>query len=544
MQLSNSKLFQRERKIGEPAVVVGQLLKILGVKFTSTHIDNFKNDPEYGTLLSLEDFLSEYGISTLSTKIPAESLSEIPYPAIAHLHKNGGSYTVLTGFKNNEVHYLDTNSLASTIPLSEFQKKWLGVTLLVESNENAKEPEYEQNRKIESFSLTSKYISIALSALLVLSFIFYQKNVFVIIALHFAGLFISTLLLLKEQGNVNSLVSKICRKGKNSDCDAVINSPKAKIFGTISLSEIGILYFVGSISYILMQITSKIDFTYPFLLSIASLPFSLISIWLQGKVLKKWCPLCVTILIILWLEFAILFTEFDGWVFTANEFYLLFVSFSLSLIGWLVFREILFNSLKVKHLEKSLARFTRSEEIFLKLLEKQPQMAIGSFTKELYHGNQEAPVEITIVSSPVCTPCFAAHRVIEEIIKRFSDSVTVKYRFSIPTNANTISYQVINHFAHKLLVDEKSEVLSAVNAWYDQGHDINFLNWKDRFPASQDVESDQIREIVMEHQSWCSQSGIMSTPTIFINGKKLPEPFTVSDLAFQIRKLIAKVQEV
>lgn len=541
MPLSVFKLFQPERSIGEPTTVIKQLLKLLEIKFTNANVDNFKSYPGYGTLLSLEESLNEYALSTLSTKIPADSLLEIPYPAIAHLQKGGGSYVVLTGFKNGEVHFLNADSRPSTLPISEFQAQWSGVTLLVETTENSREPGYDENRRVELFQRTTKYLGISLSSILFCLFVLIHREAIPLLSLHIIGLVISTVLFLKENGNSNKLISKICGKGNRSDCDAVITSPKSKLFGIVSFSEVGLLYFFGATMFIFIQTGSdNIDFTFQLLIGLAALPFTIVSLWLQGMVLKKWCPLCLAVLSIIWLEFFVLLSKVDSWAISINDFYLFFVSYSITLIVWLSFRQITLDSMTAKALQKALARFTRNEELFLDLLEKQPITEIGDFSNEIYDGNKDALVEITLVSSPVCGPCFAAHRTISEITDQFKESVKVRYRFLIHPNVNSTSYRFMQHLVHKLLEGDRLEVLSCINTWYEKETDL--AEWKSMFPLKTDVDSNSITAVIEEHNAWCSNAKLTATPTIFINGRKLPEPFSATDLSFQIQKLIIKTR--
>ncbi len=110
-----------------------------------------------------------------------------------------------------------------------------------------------------------------------------------------AGIAATTLLLIYEIDKSNAFVKSICTAGKQTNCAAVLQSKASKILG-MSWSEAGFFYFASTFLFLLfpgISFMAKIC-----LLSIANClaaPYILFSVYYQWKVVKQWCPLCLTV---------------------------------------------------------------------------------------------------------------------------------------------------------------------------------------------------------------------------------------------------------
>jgi uncharacterized membrane protein len=85
----------------------------------------------------------------------------------------------------------------------------------------------------------------------------------------------------------------------------VLSSEASRIFGNINLADVGIIYFTSTLIYIL----STNALTQLWLLAVVSavsIIFPAYSIYYQGIKLKKWCPFCMVVQVVLIAEFFIL----------------------------------------------------------------------------------------------------------------------------------------------------------------------------------------------------------------------------------------------
>jgi len=119
------------------------LLLKLKVKVTKSTIERaLQAHPDYPSLLSINDVLNELNIKTAAINIDKERLQELPTPFIAHTTNQGGGFVTVTEIDTDKVTYYSAkNNYYSTQNLSvhEFNKIWVGNTLLAEKQENSGE---------------------------------------------------------------------------------------------------------------------------------------------------------------------------------------------------------------------------------------------------------------------------------------------------------------------------------------------------------------------------------------------------------------------
>jgi hypothetical protein len=96
--------------------------------------------------------------------------------------------------------------------------------------------------------------------------------------INLAGMYISWLLLLKQMKIESRYADKICSLFKQNDCNNVLESEGAKLFGVIGWSEIGFGYFSVNV---LLLLFSPALVTVIALINIFTLPYTLWSVWYQ-----------------------------------------------------------------------------------------------------------------------------------------------------------------------------------------------------------------------------------------------------------------------
>jgi len=79
----------------------------------------------------------------------------------------------------------------------------------------------------------------------------------------------------------------------------ILNSKASKTFG-ISWSEVGFFYFATTLLFLLIP---GFDFlskaTVISVANLAAVPYVFFSIYYQWKVARQWCPLCLTVQVVL-----------------------------------------------------------------------------------------------------------------------------------------------------------------------------------------------------------------------------------------------------
>lgn len=237
--------------------VLISIIRLLRVRVTKSSILKIKILVGYPSLMSLSEILSEWGIKNLSVKIKSEQLHEIPYPAIAHLSKNGGHFVVLQKLEDDILYYIDPDVGLIKESLKDFEKKWTGVALLVEANEKSGEDGYREKRKHELFIQYSKYVVwLLVGGLLIVPTVLFPLYILPSYLLKIVGGVFCFLLLQKQFGTSSGAVAAFCTMGSKSNCDAVIHSVGSKLFGVVSLSELGVVYFIAGLLSIIISALS------------------------------------------------------------------------------------------------------------------------------------------------------------------------------------------------------------------------------------------------------------------------------------------------
>ena len=402
--------------------------------------------------------------------ISVNQLREIPLPGVGHFIKRGkGQFVIFERLENKSLKYIDETGHHHTCEFDDLKDIWNGVVLLAEVTSKSGEANYEKERRKEITKIWFYRIVLCAFAVVLLLPTASMLNKFIpFYLLKGVGSIFCYYLLQKQFGGGNATIDAFCEMGGKSDCDSVINSPASTIFG-VHLSEIGFWYFIGGLlSIVIGALANESSLLGPLsLLSAVVLPFSLFAVYYQGWVIKKWCPLCLVVMAVFWIEFIAHFIIGNTLAVTWKSRSIAFVGFSLPLIFWLSVRQQFLDSLKLPRVRRSLNRFLKSERVFQKLLEDQPEIEIGNFSNELQAGVGEAPITITIVSNPVCEPCAYAHSVVEGLLEQFEGKIKVVFRFAInPSDTKSVSYEMLSHLMALLLSTSNKKPIEALSGWY------------------------------------------------------------------------------
>ncbi|MFO0331171.1 MAG: vitamin K epoxide reductase family protein, partial [Bacteroidota bacterium] len=423
--------------------------------------------------------------------------------------------------------------------ITEFEKNWTGIVLLVEKLSDSGElafEEKEEKEKSEHFIKNCWYV--ILSSFLVMPFFFLNISTSLIYFLKMIGGFASFMLLRRQFGYASSFIDYFCKMVRKSDCDAVIQSKSSKLLGSINISEVGLWYFSSGI------ITTSVSIFLPFssdlvllIISVGALLLSIVAIYVQAVVIKKWCPLCLVIASVILLELILRLISQPSFFYGNEQLFIVFFCFSLPLVFWLGIRARFLSSFKLFNKDRKLMRLLRNEEIFSALLEKQRFLETVAFNSELYSGFQDSPLQIVMVSNPLCGPCSKAHSVLNNLSETLGDKINIIYRFSLPKDANSRSYEMLRVLFTIQQTNNMKLALQALTAWYAYGKK-DFSKWKKDFVNGSVDSNLAVDDVILKHINWVKEVRIKKTPTIFVNGKELPEEYSISDLKYHLRRMV------
>jgi len=315
LKLEKDKLFKKMSNRSRHNTFLA-MLDLLKVKYTSEFSNRYFNEhPHKYNLFGLSKMLSDYGIENAGTKITEKEkdLFNIELPFVAHtgndfavvyeVEKPATTYTAGEGEgeDSGKVHYLWYGKKI-ILTVSQFIQSWSGVILLAETTPNSIEPEYQEHRKKDLFNIAQKAI-LFLSGFLIVGLAYIKQlsnhQLFcysVILLLNIIGAYISYLLVLKQMHIHSQYAGKICSLFSKSDCNNVLETDAAKLWGVFGWSEIGLGYFTANIILLLFLPHTVYLIA---LINTLTLPYAIWSVWYQKAKARQWCPLCLIVQILL-----------------------------------------------------------------------------------------------------------------------------------------------------------------------------------------------------------------------------------------------------
>ncbi|TDQ08447.1 vitamin K epoxide reductase family protein [Pedobacter metabolipauper] len=508
----------------------------------STLQKEIEEHPFYPSLLSISEVLSSFGIKNVTAKFDLNKIPDIPVPFLIQMKgedRGGNFFSVVRKSDENSVEYYEPDSRKWKIedrPI--FREKCTGVVLRAQTRGNSGEKNYVKEIKKENQALYFQYFAaFILPAILlfqgVIGFIQIGSPIiipFLLSILLLAGSLISFLLVWHDIDHFNPATQAICSAGKKVNCNAILDSSGGKIFG-IKWSIIGFSYFLGSLIFILTGGLNNLQpLTMVWGLNLVATLYVFYSVYYQWKVAKTWCPLCLTVQLILVLITLAGFVA--GW-YTTIDFNIpsliqLLTSFVIPFIG----ASMLYSAfIKAKENRKGKLEFQRSKrnpDVLNQNLAQQKTITEDLDGLGIVLGNPLSANKIVKVCNPYCGPCASVHDSIKELLSN-SDDLSIQIIFTASNENNDIRALPVRHL---LALYEKGDVNieQALEDWYHA--DIkDYPVFASKYPLSDDMLSRQNQKID-SMRDWSNKTDISFTPTFFVNGHQLPPDYTISDLKY------------
>jgi len=511
--------------------VTCQLLIALKVKVNSrTVLDILKSHPEYPSLLAISDCLRALKVKSESYQLDKniQNISELPVPFITYFPLNGGKFALIKAIDSKQVKISNELSIDTGISQSQFKELWNGVILIAEVGEKSAEQGYYPHLITPTLQVVKPSITmIVVMSAIGMSFWLNNLNwqILAILLIKLLGIAVSSLLLLQSINSANPLIKRVCGfTGNNNNCNSILNSKYAKITNWLSWSEIGALYFTGSI---LCTLSFPLLLPEVLLMNIMALPFIAYSFIFQYK-LRAWCILCSAIQATLIIEFIAF--NYNGYLIKKINFpdliesITIAICFSFPVIFWIWLKPILIKAESAKSLKYQLNRTKFNAEYFSWVLQKQKKLIIQDSLMPIRLGNLLSKNIITVVSDPFCFPCSKAHFFLDEWLGH-DDNFQVLILFYID-NENSIHSRVVRQLMALSLEEDKKRVMMALREWYNSK---DFEKWSKKFKTE---IPPAVYKACSLQKKWRTEAGLNFTPTVLLNGYLLPDQYDVEDLKY------------
>ncbi|RFZ85216.1 hypothetical protein DYU05_06335 [Mucilaginibacter terrenus] len=520
--------------------VLFELARRLKVPLTSTGIKRELNKhPEHYNFVGLADVLGNFLIPNGVFELPIDRLTELETPFIAHLKSRGGEFVVVTNIDDGSATIVNEVYANKKVKLEWLNSQYSGRVLVAEANDGAGEKNYVVKRRRELRELYRGKFLIAGAAFAAMCLLmakypdFADKpGIFASLILKLTGVVISLLLALKSIDISNPLLDKFCFINRRSDCNQVIFSDSANITDELSWAEAGLFYFLTT--FLLTAFAGANSPLIQYLALAALLPavFVLYSLYLQAFVIKQWCMLCLSILIILCADGALLF-RYASWrlpLLTVDSAFLMLFCFIVPVIAWAAIKPHL-KATRMLQASREQLRAIKGQNIslFKKIMADQQEVVMPPQEMTIIEGDRGANTVITIVSKPFCEACGEAHSLLSSWVSS-RENIKVQLFFYVLNYDGDPETAVASHMMRLAAEHDPHTLSNAINAWFDDKLK-NFDAWRANYPASQQLNVEPLLEM---QKKWCEANDISSTPRLFINGKQLPNFYKLEEIKYFI----------
>lgn len=521
-----------------------KFFQLTGIPVSKTTLKKeLEEHPYYPSLYSLNQVFSRFGVENEAFEVDADKFADFEPPFFAYYTEedSGKFFVLVTQANGNTVTYMPDGGKTVTINRDEFIKNFQHVIFAAEKHPESGEKEYTASIKAEQAQRNKQYIkytALAFLAALLFGQFFYSLGsfswtAFVISLAKLAGIAVTALLLGYEIGDKsNSFVKNICSSGRQFNCDAVINSRASRILG-FSWGEVGFFYFSSTCLFLLfpgMAFAEKL----PFLAgaSLLAAPYIIFSVYYQWRIVKQWCPLCLMVQGVLAIECiwsVFYFTSPGGITLTTPVVViaaLIAIALFIPLTAWQMLKPMLEKARTSTIYRQAYARLQHHPDVIKSLIGQQDAAPGGWENIGITLGNASAPNTIIKVCNPYCGPCARAHAVMEELVNH-NKEVKVKIIFTTTNSEHDRGAPVVRHL---LAIQEKGredDLENALDDWY-LAEKKNYESFSAKYPMNGTLQTQD--EKIEEMSSWCKKAGIHYTPTIYVNGRRLPEDYDATIL--------------
>ena len=512
-----------------------KLLKFSKINHNSSIIiTELEKHPDYPSLLALSDVLTSLDIENVAFVASFDELADVQCPFIAYTLANGGELLVVTEVDEHTLTVSNERWNKHKLNKEEFREAYSGVVLVAEPSSAT--ANYRSTIGKTLASLRSPFLVTSLALVFILALVFHTSYLsqfswqsLLLTLFKSAGLITSILLLVQSVDSNNSLVQAICKSGGKTDCSNILSSNAANVFEGLTWSEVGFFYFAGTWLLLMFGGGTPLIWLTLGILNFISLPYTFYSIHYQARVAKAWCVLCCTVQALLWLEFIPLVANFRAAYssFAAlswGEVSTIIICLLTPVILWVILKPLLLKSKEVLPLKQQLRNFKYNTELFNKLLTEQPKYALPAEECSILLGNTEAQNIVTLVTNPNCPPCAEAHHLLNELLEQ-NDNIQARIIFKTDHD-NPIS----RHLMALNSLPDKEIAKQALHDWYEKKQK-NYEAWAKAYP----VKLNETEFYNLDRQNdWCQLADITFTPTLLLNGYRIPQLYQIPDLRYML----------
>ncbi|MCM5527874.1 vitamin K epoxide reductase family protein [Parasegetibacter sp. NRK P23] len=481
--------------------------------------------PNYPSILCFSDALTFFGILHSTLRLEKKFVLELPPEFIALIQVDGDS-KLCSVKRTDKIFQIENEKLSE----ETFKKVFEEVVLIIEED--------KATTKGAGLNWSIKRIStllIAIVSIYLLAIGSYSASAYILIVTSSIGLILAIETFRQTIGK-SGIVSSLCKISITSDCSSVVKSQKWKVFEILPFSDLAIVFFTAQLILLFYSletpITTLISYYRAFIW--LSIPISTLSIYYQWKVEKKWCTLCLSIIIILYIQTYVFYSLSRSLSFYISIYQ--FLAFSLVnvliLFTWIEVKKHILASLNTEKKLRRKIKQSRSIKLFDYALKSNERAPVPITEKSIIYKSSKSKHRLTIVTSPFCGHCYQVHKDINKVYELVKEDLDIHIIFNNDINSRQSDIaRYFHQFFHKngfeVFHDEYLRFMSLKKSELDKKL-IEITR------SSKDYTSD---DILIEQRDFCLEQDIFFTPTLIIDGHPFPTEFDRDDLMFFLLEL-------
>ena len=505
--------------------ILERFLDALEVRYTKRYADNLYDEhPHRDNMYGLKRMLDVYGVKTQGVRLEDKDLACLNYPCILHTDHE---FVIGLECDTDGITYLQHGEKATT-GREAFKQTWSGNALVVSETTEAAEPDYREHRRDEWIALAERYaipVLLALAAAIGVAGHLRDMDMLDLarIALSSVGILVCCLLMEKQLSGQSRYGDRVCSLFRRADCNSVLDGPMAKVFG-ISWSEVGLGYFAAGILLLSLYPASSGPVA---AINWMAMLYGVWSVYYQWRVAKSWCVLCVIVQAVIWaMGITAIFSALsESLVFDVAGILLSCITFAVCIMAVHQYASAGAVEKERVHAVRQYRALKADSTVAQALIGKGEYHETTLDDSSVIFGNPGAEMRVTILSNPHCNPCARMHERVERLLGIAGDEICVQYIFSSFNESleDSSRYLIACYFNNP-----ENEARRKFSLWYA----------KDKFDYKRIMKENEagihtqvIEEEMERHRKWREKTSLIVTPTVLVNGHKLPEGYELEDLA-------------
>lgn len=503
--------------------VVWRLLLDEGVRANRSIVaQSLRHHPSYPSMAAVSDILLGFGIDTVAIKterLETLEISEAHFIVQVKID-NHPFFAIIYGLLDNVLDwYNPVRHQRETISTEKFYGLFTGYVMMMDVSRKKDENHYLQHRRNEYAKQCAEWCIFLLYPLLAASVIILGTITFhtVLFLLYMSGSLLGLLLMLFEHNRHSPIVSHICSVSKQLNCDNIVNSRASHFFG-ISWAVIGTAYFMGMTIFLSLTYYTNDSVFIASILHFPAICYAIYSVYYQARIAKNWCPLCLSVQIVIISIFSLfIFNDIyaSSTAVSLHTLLLSFVSFILSFTIVYLLMQLSRETKIQTHYENGFKQLKYDRQVFTVLLNKGRKIVEPEDNLGIVLGNPQGNTHIIKVCHPYCSHCADANPILQRIANNDKE-VRLQVIFFVNPDEKNYEKLPVDHFLS--LQVEGADMEEVLNDWYAASpKDVKMF--KNKHPVK-GIHPEN-RSKAMKMLEFCKVTNIVGTPTVFINGYEL-----------------------